>query len=225
MSAPGPAPRPRVIAIDGPAAAGKGTLARRLADHFGLAALDTGALYRAVALRMLRAESRHDDADAAGAAARGIRRSDLAERELRSEASANLASRISAMPEVRAALLDFQRDFARNPPAGAKGAVLDGRDVGTRVCPDADVKFFVTASVEVRAGRRLKELRETGHAAIHSRVLKDMKERDARDRDREFAPLVPADDAIVIDTGGLNADQVFATALDAISARDRARRG
>ena len=225
MSAPGPAPRPRVIAIDGPAAAGKGTLARRLAHHFGLAALDTGALYRAVALRMLRAGARHDDVAAAGAAARAIRRSDLADPEIRSEASANMASRISAMPEVRAALLDFQREFARNPPAGAKGAVLDGRDVGTRVCPDADAKLFVTASVEERARRRLIELRETGHAAIHSRVLKDMKERDARDRGREFAPLVPADDAIVIDTGDLDADQVFATALDVITSRDCARRG
>jgi cytidylate kinase len=225
LSAPGPAPWPKVIAIDGPAAAGKGTLARRLANHFGLAVLDTGALYRAVALRMLRAGAHHDDVAEAAATARAIRPSDLADPELRSEASANLASRISAIGDVRAALLDFQRDFARNPPAGAKGAVLDGRDVGTRVCPDADVKLFVTASVEVRARRRLNELRETGHAAIHSRVLKEMKERDARDRGRELAPLVPADDAIVIDTGGLNADQVFAAALDVITSRDRARWG
>jgi cytidylate kinase len=225
VSAPDPPSRSKVIAIDGPAAAGKGTLARRLANHFGLAVLDTGALYRAVALRLLRAGAHNDDVSDASAAARAIQVSDLVDPELRSEASANLASRISALPEVRAVLLDFQRDFARNPPAGAKGAVLDGRDVGTRVCPDADVKFFVTASVEVRARRRVKELRETGHAAIHSRVLKDMKERDARDRGRELGPLVPADDAIVIDTGALSADQVFATALDVITSRDYTRRG
>ncbi|MEP1028611.1 MAG: (d)CMP kinase, partial [Alphaproteobacteria bacterium] len=125
-------------------------------------------------------------------------------------------SKVSAVPGVRAALLDFQRSFAAHPPEGAKGAVLDGRDIGTVVCPDADVKLFVTASDEVRAQRRFKELQESGPDVIYARVLEEMRERDARDRSRAVAPLEPAEDAILLDTSDLNADEVFAKALDII---------
>jgi len=128
---------------------------------------------------------------------------------------------VAAIPQVRAAVLEFQRAFSRNPPGNAQGAVLDGRDIGTVVCPQADVKFFVTAPVEVRAGRRLKELRERGLEAIHSRVLQDMKARDARDAGRDVAPLVPAEDACVLDTSEMDAERVFAAALAIIKSRTR----
>ena len=133
--------------------------------------------------------------------------------------AAHAASKVAAIPAVRAALLDFQRDYAARPPDGALGAVLDGRDIGTVVCPEATVKLFVTASIEARAARRLKELRERGLKAIHSRVLRDMKGRDARDAGRDVAPLEPATDAFVIDTSGLDADATFAAALEAIGGR------
>ena len=162
-----------IIAIDGPAAAGKGTLAKRLAAHFGLAVLDTGLLYRAVGLKTVRRGADPNDADAAGAVARELGAGDLVDADLRGDEAANAASVVAAIPEVRAAVLEFQRAFARNPPGNAQGAVLDGRDIVTVVCPQADVKLFVTAPVEVRAGRRLTELRERGLEAIHSRLLQD----------------------------------------------------
>lgn len=202
-----------VIAIDGPAAAGKGTLARRLAAHRGYAYLDTGLLYRAVGLRAHETSGDPADAVAATRAARALTPADLDRPDLRGDEAASAASRVAAIAGVRAALLDFQRAFAAHPPGGATGAVLDGRDIGTVVCPDADRKLFVTASVEVRAARRLKELRERGLAAIHDRVLRDMQERDARDSARAVAPLYPATDAFVIDTSGLDADAAFAVAL------------
>lgn len=208
-----------VIAIDGPAASGKGTLARRLADHFGYAHLDTGSLYRAVGLKVLRRGDDPADPEAAGKAARELTPAELDDPELRTDATANAASKVAAIPAVRQALLEFQRGFAHDPPDGRAGAVLDGRDVGTVVCPDADVKFFVQASLEVRAERRLKELRERGSDVIHSAVLRDMQERDARDSDRAVAPLKPAEDAIVIDTSEMTADEVFRKALSAIEAR------
>ena len=208
-----------IIAVDGPAAAGKGTLARRLADHFGLAYLDTGLLYRAVGLRLLRQGASPDDEAAATAAARALAPADLEDPELRTEKVAAAASKVAAIPAVRAVLLDFQRNFADHPPGGARGAVLDGRDIGTVVCPHADHKIFVTAAPEERAKRRAKELRERGVATIHSRVLREMRERDARDRSRCIAPLVPADDAHVIDTTELDEDAVFAAALDFITSR------
>jgi len=210
-----------IIAVDGPAAAGKGTLARRLAEHFGLALLDTGLLYRAVGLAVVRRGGDPGDAEAATRAARELTAADLADPELRADAAANAASTVAAIPGVRAALLQFQRAFAASPPAPARGAVIDGRDIGTVVCPDADVKLFVTAGVEVRARRRLKELRERGLEAIHSRVLQDMKARDARDQGRGVSPLVPAEDALVLDTSDLDADAVFAAALDFIETRNR----
>ncbi|KAA0686990.1 (d)CMP kinase [Azospirillum brasilense] len=203
-----------VIAIDGPAAAGKGTLSKRIAQVYGFAHLDTGALYRAVGVAVLRAGGDPANADAAAKAARALRPDDgiLNDPALRSDEAAQAASKVAAVPEVRAALLDFQRRFAATPPGGTPGAVLDGRDVGTVVCPNADAKLFVTASVEVRAERRLKELRERGIPAIPSDVLEDMKARDTRDSQRTVAPLLPAADAFVLDTSALDADQAFAAA-------------
>jgi cytidylate kinase len=206
-----------IVAIDGPAAAGKGTLARRLARHFGLAYLDTGLIYRAVGMGVIRQGGDPDDADTAERVAKALTPEDLEALDLRSDAAADAASRVSAIPGVRARLLAFQRDFAKNPPKGAKGAILDGRDIGTVVCPDADVKLFVTARVEVRADRRFKELRERGLEAIHGRVLADMKARDARDSERAVSPLEPATDAFQLDTSDLDADQAFAAALDFIA--------
>ena len=153
---------------------------------------------------------------AAEAQARALKAPDLEADGLRTDEVAQAASKVSAVPGVRAALLDFQRDFAAHPPGGAKGAVLDGRDIGTVVCPDADVKLFVTASTEVRAERRLKELHGRGLEAIYARVLEDMKERDARDSSRAASPLEPATDAHQLDTSTLDADQVFARALQII---------
>ena len=204
---------PTIIAIDGPAAAGKGTLARRLADHFDLAYLDTGLLYRAVGMNLIRAGADPEHPDTAQEAAKALNPADLEADDLREDAAADAASRVSAIPGVRAQLLEFQRKFAKNPPDGKKGAVLDGRDIGTVVCPEADAKLFVSASVEIRAQRRFKELREKGLDAIHGRVLADMKERDARDRDRTASPLEPAKDAYLLDTSDLDADQAFAAAL------------
>ena len=210
-----------IIAIDGPAAAGKGTLARRLAEHFGLARLDTGLLYRAVGLKTLRGGADPSDVEAAVRAAGSLSPSDIADEALRGEEAAAAASKVGAIAAVRAVMLDFQRSFARTPPGGAAGAVIDGRDIGTQVCPDADVKIFVSAGPEVRAERRLKELRARGVDAIHGRVLQDMKERDARDAKRDVAPLKPAEDAFVLDTGDMDADAVFAAALDFITSRNR----
>ncbi len=208
-----------IIAVDGPAAAGKGTLARRLAASLDFALLDSGALYRAVAARLLAAGGDPADEDGACAAARELNAADLERAELRSEAVAQAASVVAARPAVRAVLLEFQRHFATAPPEGKKGAVLDGRDIGTVVCPAADVKLFVTASLEERANRRYKELLDRGEEAIHARVLQEMRDRDARDSGRAAAPLKPADDAIVLDTTEMNADAVFETALKIVRSR------
>ena len=205
-----------VVAIDGPAAAGKGTLARRVAAHLGLAYLDTGLLYRATGRRVLDAGGNPDDPAQAEAAARALDPADLNRPDLRTDEVAQAASKVSAVPGVRAALLDFQRAFAARPPAGFKGAVLDGRDIGTVVCPDAPVKLFVTASLEVRAQRRFRELQEKAPDVIYARVLEEMRERDARDSSRSVAPLEPAKDAILLDTSALDADQVFARALEIV---------
>jgi cytidylate kinase len=212
-----------VIAIDGPAAAGKGTLARRLAKHLNLAYLDTGLLYRAVGWKTLAAGGDPADAGAAVAAARALAAADLGDPALRGDEAANAASKVAAIPAVRAELLKFQRKFARNPPAGpaglVKGAVIDGRDIGTVVCPDATAKLFITANLEARVRRRLKELHERGHAAIYARVFEDMSARDARDRNRAVAPLEPAKDALVLDTSNLDPDAVFARVLAFIASR------
>jgi cytidylate kinase len=207
-----------IIAIDGPAAAGKGTLARRLARHLGYDFLDTGSLYRGVGLQVLRAGGDPANLAAAKAAAESLGLALLADPDLRGETAAKAASLVAAQPAVRAALLDFQRNFANRPPSG-KGAVLDGRDVGTVVCPDARVKLFITASLEARAQRRLAELQAAGRAAIWEAVLQDMQDRDARDSKRDVAPLKPAADAVVIDTTSLSPDQVFEAAKAIVDAK------
>ena len=213
--------RPVVIAIDGPAASGKGTLARRIAAHFGYAHLDTGLLYRAVGLRLLRTGADPADEAAASAAAQALSEADLVDPELRRDEVANAAGVVAAIPAVREALLDYQRRFAAAPPGSPPGVVLDGRDIGTVICPGADHKIFVEASLEVRAERRLKELQNRGSEGIPARVLQDMKERDARDRSRAVAPLAPASDAFVLDTSALDADAALAAALDFISSRNK----
>jgi cytidylate kinase len=197
--------RARIIAVDGPSAAGKGTLARRLAAHYGLGFLDTGLLYRAVAALVLEAGADPEDSAMAARIAQKLEPADLKRADLRDERVGQAASVVAAHPAVRTALLAYQRSFGRTPP----GAVLDGRDIGTVVCPDAEVKIFITASLEARARRRVKELREKGIDAIQSRVLVEMTERDARDGGRVVAPLKPADDALVIDTTDLGPDEVF----------------
>lgn len=214
-----------VIAIDGPAAAGKGTLAKRLEKHFKLSKLDTGLLYRATGFKVVSQGGDPENADVAEAAARALDPAELANPNLRTDEAAQAASKVSAIPGVRAALLDFQRNFAKNPPAlsdgsPAQGAILDGRDIGTTVCPDAEVKLFVTASTEIRAERRFKELQERGLEAIYARVLEDMKERDARDSGRSASPLAAADDALQLDTSDMDADQAFAAALDFIATKN-----
>jgi cytidylate kinase len=198
-----------VVAIDGPAASGKGTLARRLADHFGFAHLDTGALYRATGLLVLDEAGDPADPVAAEGAARRIEPALLSDPRLRAQVVAEAASVVAAIPQVRHALLELQRNFAAHPPAAIRGAVLDGRDIGTVVYPTADLKFFLTASPEARALRRVKELREQGAAAIYQDVLQDLKTRDARDSGRQAAPLAAAPDAEVIDTTMLDADGAF----------------
>ena len=207
--------RGRVIAVDGPAASGKGTLARRLAAHYRLNFLDTGLLYRAAAARLLGAGGEPHDAVAAEAAALSLDPSDLKRADLREERVSQAASIVAVHQPVRTALLKYQRAVGRTLP----GAVLDGRDIGTVVFPDADAKLFVTASLEVRALRRVKQLREKGNKAIESRVLAEMKERDARDGSRAVAPLKPADGALVIDTTDLGADEVFHQAVRFIDSK------
>ncbi len=207
-----------IIAVDGPAAAGKGTLARRLACELGFAYLDTGLIYRAAAKRVLFCGIEPENAGAVILEARALQAGDLKADDLRSEKVGSMASKISAVPGVRSALLDFQRGFAAAPPAPAKGAVLDGRDIGTVVCPGADLKLFITASDVVRARRRFEELRTRGETVIYARVFEDMKARDARDRSRTVAPLEPALDARVIDTSDLSADEVFETVMDILRA-------
>lgn len=200
-----------IIAVDGPAAAGKGTVARGLARHFGFHFLDTGSLYRMVGLALIRAGKGPEDAEAALFAARTLNPQGFRDEDLRTERVGDAASRVAVMPQVRAALLDLQRAFARKGP----GAVLDGRDIGTVVCPEADVKLFVTASAEVRARRRQAELGAADYAA----VLADIEARDLRDATRATAPLVPAADAVVIDTSALSIEQALAAAVKAVDAK------
>ncbi|TVR99512.1 MAG: (d)CMP kinase [Rhodospirillales bacterium] len=212
-------PRPVVISVDGPAAAGKGTLARRLAAAQGYAYLDTGLIYRAVGAKLLARRGEPAETAAAVAAARSLNPADLERPDLRGDDIAVAASRVAAIPEVREALLAFQRDFAAGPPGGAPGAVIDGRDIGTVVCPDAPVKLFITASVRVRAARRVRELRQRGLSVCAARVLRDMIERDGRDAERAVAPLRPADDAWCLDTSELGPDTVLRLALAVVEHR------
>ena len=209
-----------IIAVDGPAASGKGTLTRRLAEHFGLARLDTGLLYRAVGFGIIERGGDPRETAAAIAAAARLQASDLNNPALRGEAAASAASVVAAIPEVRETLRAFQQNFAANPPGGAPGAVLDGRDIGTVICPGADIKLFLTASPEVRAERRVKELQAKGLEAIYTRILRDLQDRDARDASRAVSPLEPAKDALVIDTSEKDADTVFETALAHITSQN-----
>ena len=194
-----------IIAVDGPVAAGKGTLARRLAEHYGLAYLDTGALYRAVGLALLDGGRSPDDLEAAVAAARTLDAESLQDPRLREERVGEAASRVAALRPVREELLVFQRAFARRPP----GAVLDGRDIGTVVCPDADVKLFVTSPPEARARRRHAELLARGEHMSFAEVLADLERRDERDRDRAVSPLRPAADASLLETTNLDIEAAF----------------
>ena len=196
------------IAIDGPAAAGKGTLSRALARAFGLAHLDTGLIYRATGRRTL-------DGTPALEAAQTLTAQDLEAGDLRTPEVARAASVVAAIPEVRAALVDFQRAFARRQG----GAVLDGRDIGTVICPEAEMKFFVTATDEVRADRRFRELRDTGHDVTFDTVLADLRERDARDSARAAAPLKPAEDAEILDTSEMDIAAAVAAAIAMVTER------
>ena len=209
---------PRLITVDGPAGAGKGTLARRLAAHFGFAHLDTGKLYRAVGLGTLAAGGDPAEPGDAIAAARAldpasIARGGLENPELAGDTAASAASKVAAIPEVREVLLSFQRDFAQTPPDDSKGAVLDGRDIGTVICPQAEIKLFVTASDEVRAARRFAEISQKNETATLALVLEDLRQRDQRDRDRATAPMIQAQDSILLDTSDLDASQALAKAI------------
>jgi cytidylate kinase len=207
-----------IIAIDGPAASGKGTLGKRLAAYYGLRHLDTGLLYRAVAQAVLASGHRLDDAACAAAAAASLDPAQFDEAVLKSHAAGEAASVVSAIPEVRAALLQLQQDFA----AASPGAVLDGRDIGTVICPYADAKIFVTASPEVRARRRAIEMRSRGQAADEAVILEDIRRRDERDSVRAVAPLKPAADAHILDTSDLDIDAVLRHAIAIV---EEVRRG
>jgi cytidylate kinase len=206
-----------IIAIDGPAASGKGTLGKKLAAHYGFRHLDTGLLYRAVAKALLDAEHAANDEARAIAAAKAIDPARFDEAALKRYEIGEAASVVSAIPGVRAALFNLQQEFAAAPP----GAVLDGRDIGTVICPNAEVKIFVTASPEVRAGRRASELRERGEKADEKAILSDIIARDERDRSRATAPLLQAPDAHLLDTSALDIDGAFRAALALV---ERARR-
>lgn len=208
-----------IIAIDGPAASGKGTLARKLAGHFGLPHLDTGLLYRATARSLLDADQPLDHTPSAVAAARGLALTDFEEHRLRGRAMGEAASVVAAIPEVRATLVEVQRRFAGR----LDGAVLDGRDIGTVICPEADIKIFVTASPQARAQRRALELARSGEPVAYDVVLADIRKRDERDSSRAVAPLRAADDAHVLDTTALDINAAFAGAL-AIVDQQRGRR-
>ena len=209
-----------IIAIDGPAASGKGTLAKRLAAHYGYRHLDTGAIYRAVALALISRGADLGDEAAAVSAARALDPQTFDDPALKSHQVGTAASVVSAYPEVREVLLNFQRQFAASPP----GAVLDGRDIGTVICPDADVKIFVVADPQVRARRRTLEAQARGEAADEAAILADILARDARDRNRAVAPLKPAEDAYLLDNSHLDIEGGVRAAIDIIEAVRAGRR-
>jgi CMP/dCMP kinase len=209
-----------IIAIDGPAASGKGTLGKRLAAHYGLRHLDSGLLYRAVAKAVIDAGHRPDDAACATTAAKSLDPTTFDEAALKAQAVGEAASVVSAIPAVRAALLDFQREFAATPP----GAVIDGRDIGTVICPDADVKIYVTATPRVRAQRRTLEFRRAGDTVNEAEILADILRRDERDTARPISPLRQAADAHLLDTTHLDIDAAFRDAVAIVEAA-RAGRG
>jgi len=202
-----------IIAVDGTAASGKGTLAKRLAAHFQFAHLDSGSLYRLVALGVVEAGG---DPNREGDAVKSARAVDVGRRDdprIRSAEIGHAASLVSVFPAVRQALLEFQRNFAAHPPGGARGAVIDGRDIGTVICPAATVKLFIDAKPEVRAHRRFLELKSFGGWPDDATILKELVERDKRDRERAISPLKPAPDALLLDTSRLDIDAAFVAAL------------
>lgn len=208
------------IAIDGAAASGKGTLARRIAEALGFVHLDTGALYRAVAKRVIDQGEEPDNERAARKAAQwlqdNVNNDVLHDCALRTDEIGSAASKVAAFPSVRKALLDLQRSFAQAPGGDYEGAILDGRDIGTVICPKADIKLFLEATIETRADRRTKELQSKGIEATYEAVLRDMRERDERDASRQTAPLTCAKDAIVLDTSDLGPDEIFEHTLEII---------
>jgi cytidylate kinase len=206
-------PRGTVIAVDGPAASGKGTLARKLAAHYGFAYLDTGSLYRAVGHAVRAGGGDPADEAAALAAAQALDITKIDEKAIRTPEAGEAASLVAAMPPVRAAILHFQRNFAENPPDGKAGAVLDGRDIGTVVCPSAQAKLFVVASPQVRAHRRWLELKNSGSQVSEAQVLEDIEERDRRDAARAASPMKPAADAHLLDTSDLSIEAAFGAAV------------
>ncbi len=210
-----------IITVDGPSGSGKGTLSRKIAAHYNLAFLDTGLLYRAVAEQALNEGYEPEDLEHITYIARNLHGVSLEKEKLRSDQVAIMASKVAVIPEVRQALLDYQRDYANNPPGDKKGVVLDGRDTGTTICPNADVKFYLTSAVEVRADRRQKELQKLGIKSIYSEVLSDMIARDKRDSTRDISPLRPAADAHIIDTSEKSSEEVFALATQFIDSLAR----
>jgi CMP/dCMP kinase len=214
-------PNSSIIAIDGPAASGKGTLARNLAQKLNFAYMDTGALYRAVAFEILQHDLRSDKEEHLVQACQGLQKklkvegtaSVLGNMTLRSDTIASLASVVASIPVVRAKLVDIQQNFAKYPSKASEGAILDGRDIGTVICPEAPLKLFVTAELEIRAQRRMKELHSKGISATYDAVLADMRARDARDSGRKAAPLRPAEDAVLIDSTHLSEGEMLELAL------------
>lgn len=206
-----------IVAVDGPAAAGKGTIARKLAHYFNLAYLDTGTLYRAVALSIIVSGENQKDPIIAAKYARSVSVELALSPDIRSNKVSQLASHIAAIPAVREALLDRQRNFANNPGPGKDGAILDGRDIATIVCPNADFKIFITADVEIRAKRRLKELLERNQPAIYCQVINELRTRDRRDSLRKEAPMLKAVGAMVLDTSELTVEEAFVIARNYIA--------
>jgi len=223
MSGEGSAAQPMIAAIDGPAASGKGTIARRLAQEFGLAYLDTGSLYRKTAFLVLEAGGDPSNNDDAVMAAKAVSGHPVADEALRTREVSEAASIVSAIPAVRAALIEVQKNFGQNPPVledgtPANGAIVDGRDIGTVIFPDADVKLFVTASPEERARRRHLELHDRGEEAGFAEILADVRARDERDTNREISPMKPAQDAHLLDTTDLSIEAAFEAARDIVAA-------
>jgi cytidylate kinase len=223
MTGEGSAAKLVIVAIDGPAASGKGTIARRLAQEFGLAYLDTGSLYRKTAFLVLEAGGDPSNNDDAVTAAKAVSGHPVADEALRTREVSEAASIVSAIPAVRAALVEVQKNFGQNPPiledgTPAKGAIVDGRDIGTVIFPDADVKLYVTASPEERARRRHLELHDRGEEAGFAEILADVRARDERDASRDISPMKPAEDAHLLDTTDLSIEAAFEAARDIVAA-------
>ena len=208
-----------IVAIDGPAASGKGTIAKKLAEYFNLSYLDTGILYRAVALQLLTKGMNEKDSQSAEKVARQVSIASIDHTGIRTRAVSDLASKIATIPGVREELLDRQRRFAQNPDPGKDGAILDGRDIGTVVCPHADFKIFIIADLEIRAKRRWKELLQSDPTVIYCEVLEEMRSRDERDTNRKDAPLAVTSGALVIDTSNNSIDVSFNEAKNWIMSR------